>query len=29
VYSPNRPDFGAEGTHMDSKSNVAIADDEK
>lgn len=29
VYSPNRPDFGPEGTHMDSKSNVAIADDEK
>lgn len=29
VYSPNRPDFGPEGTHMDAKSNVAISDDEK
>jgi quercetin dioxygenase-like cupin family protein len=29
VYSPNRPDFGPEGTPMSTKSNVAIADDDK
>lgn len=29
VYSPNRPDFGPEGTPMTAKSNMAIQDGEK
>jgi quercetin dioxygenase-like cupin family protein len=29
VYSPNRPDFGPEGTPMNAKTNAALADDQK